>query len=240
MQNPTPAPATAPVPAQPSLPVPVVPATPQESPFNTQGPTRPINQQEINIIRSQRSEMSDQLQSAQNRRERVLNELRTAPAGTEQGLQQQYQVLSDRIVAIENDIEASGRVLRTGQVPAGMVLVPPRGSLSASSGTDDAERGAAMVAMILIPIGAVYMWRAFRRKRRGGRRQAELTAEHDSRFERLEQAVDAIALEIERVGESQRYQAKLLTEANMMPAMGGGGGGGQKVGEPVRAREYDR
>jgi hypothetical protein len=38
-------------------------------------------------------------------------------------------------------------------------------------------------------------------------------------MERLEQAVDAIALEIERVGESQRYQQKVLAEANMMPAM---------------------
>jgi hypothetical protein len=211
---------------------------PQPSPFlvNPQGPTRPLTQQEINIIRNQRDEMSSQLQSAQNRRERVLNELRNAPAGTEAGLQQQYQVLSDRIVAIETDIEASGRVLRTGQVPEQMVLVPPRGSLSSGNRTDDAERGAALAAVILIPIGAVYMWRAFRRRRRGGgRREVEMTAEQDSRFERLEQAVDAIALEIERVGESQRYQAKLLAEANMMPAMGGA----QKVGEPIRTRGFE-
>lgn len=230
MQNPTPAP--------PPLPVPVTPAAPQPSLFeiNPQGPTRPITQQEISIIRSQRSEMSEQLQSAQNRRERVLDELRTAPAGTEPGLQQQYQVLSDRIVAIENDIEASGRVLRTGQVPAQIVLVPPRSSLRSGNQTDDAERGAAMAAVILLPIGAIYLLRAFRRRRRGGRREVEMNAEQDSRFERLEQAVDAIALEIERVGESQRYQAKLLTEANMMPAMGGA----QKAGEPARAREYDR
>lgn len=236
MQNPTP-PAPAP-PTPPTIPVPVQPATPQPSPFEitAQGPTRPITQQEINILRSQRGEMSDQLQSAQNRRERVLNELRTAPAGTEPGLQQQYQVLSDRIVAIENDIEASGRVLRTGQVPAGIVLVPPRSSLRSGNRTDDAERGAALAATVLIPIGVIFMWRALRRRRRGGRREVEMTAEQDSRFERLEQAVDAIALEIERVGESQRYQAKLLTEANMMPAMGVS----QKAGDPVRAREFDR
>src|SRR5688572_29565970 len=225
---PTPAPATVitPVPGQPSL-----------FEINPQGPTRPLTQQEVNIIRSQRSEMSEQLQSAQNRRERVLDELRNAPAGTEAGLQQQYQVLSDRIVAIENDIEASGRVLRTGQVPAEMVLVPPRGSLNSGNRTDDAERAAALGVTILIPIVAIYMWRAWRRKRRGGgRRVAEISAEQDSRFERLEQAVDAIALEIERVGEAQRYQAKLLTEANMMPAMGVS----QKVGEQVRARDFDR
>src|SRR5687767_1826233 len=224
---PTPAPATVitPVPGQPSL-----------FEINPQGPTRPLTQQEVNIIRSQRSEMSDQLQSAQNRREQVLNELRNAPAGTEAGLQQQYQVLSDRIVAIETDIEASGRVLRTGQVPAQLVLVPPRGSISSGNRTDDVERMGALGATILIPIAAIYMWRSFRRRRRGARREVEISAEHDSRFERLEQAVDAIALEIERVGEAQRYQSKLLTEANMMPAMGVS----QKVGEQVRARDFDR
>ena len=177
--------------------------------------------------------MSSQLNSAQGRREDLLDELRSAPPGTEQGLREQYQVLSDRIVAIENDIEASGRLLRTGQVPVGITLVPPR-SFSSGNRTDDAERGAALAATILIPIGAIYMWRAIRRKRRGGRREVEVHSEHEARFDRLEQAVDAIALEIERVGEAQRYQAKLLTEANMMPAMGVA----QK--EPVRAREYDR
>ena len=34
----------------------------------------------------------------------------------------------------------------------------------------------------------------------------------DSRFERLEQAVDAIAVEVERISEAQRFSAKLLSE----------------------------
>ena len=221
-----------PVPDLPPLPAP--PAIPSEpSLFSQTGPMRPLTPQEANIIRNQRGEMSNQLSSAQNRREELINQIRSAPPGTEQGLQNQYQVLSDRIVAIENDIEGSGRILRTGQIPVGITIVPPR-SFSTGNQTDDAERGAALAALILLPIGAIYMLRAFRRRRRGGRREVEVNAEHESRFDRLEQAVDAIALEIERVGEAQRYQAKLLSEANMMPAMGVA----QK--EPVRAREYDR
>ena len=35
----------------------------------------------------------------------------------------------------------------------------------------------------------------------------------DSRLERIEQAVDAIAVEVERVAETQRYAAKMLTQA---------------------------
>lgn len=234
MQNPTPA-----SPAPPALPAPVpitvITTQAQPSLFSTQGATRPLTSREASVIREQRGEMSSQLNSAQGRREEILNELRNAPPGTEQGLRDQYQVLSNRIVAIENDIEASGRVLRTGQVPATMVLVPPR-EFRSGNRTDDAERGAALATTILVPVFLVYIWSRWRRRRRGERRGTVVTAEQESRFERLEQAVDAIALEIERVGESQRYQAKLLAEANMMPAMGGV----QRVGEPARAREFDR
>ena len=193
------------------------------------GPTRPITDAEIQIIRRQRSEMSSQLSSAQNRREELLDEMRTAPAGTEQGLQQQFQVLNDRIVAIEKDIEASGRTLRTGQVPVGITIVPPR-SFGTSGPEAAAARGAVMSAMVLVPILFVYMIARWRRRRRGGARPA-YSAEHDTRMERLEQAVDAIAIEVERVGEAQRYQTKLLAEANLMP----GFGVGQRAAEPVRA-----
>lgn len=34
----------------------------------------------------------------------------------------------------------------------------------------------------------------------------------DARFDRIEQAIDAIAIEVERVAESQRYAAKLLND----------------------------
>jgi hypothetical protein len=36
----------------------------------------------------------------------------------------------------------------------------------------------------------------------------------ESRFERLEQAVDAIAVEVERISEAQRFSAKILSEKN--------------------------
>lgn len=217
----------------PGTPAPVPPTLPQPVivEVNPQGITRPLTPAEASVIRNQRSEMSDQLVSAQNRRERILEELRNAPPGTEEGLREQYQVLSDRIVAIERDIEVSGRTLRTGQVPVGTTIVPPREYVR--NPADDAERGAAIGAMILIPIAVVMFMRRLRRGKRN--KQGSNTIIYDERMERLEQAVDAIALEIERVGEAQRYQTKVLAEANLMPAMSAG----QRAAQPVRAREYE-
>jgi hypothetical protein len=159
--------------------------------------------------------MSEQLGSSRGRREDLLDEIRSAPPGTEQGLLEHLKVVNERIVNIESDLERSGQTLRSGQVPVGLVIVPPR----FQSSSDAAERGAAISAMVLIPIMFVF-WAS--RWRRGKRREEHRSPEQDARFDRLEQAVDAIALEIERVGESQRYQQKVLAEANLMPAINAG------------------
>ena len=220
MQNPTPV-----APVSPALPQPVIAV---EVPVP--GQTRPINEAEIAVLRRQRSEMSNQLSSARERREELLDEIRAAPNGTEQGLLSHLQVVNDRIINIERDLERSGQTLRSGQVPVGTVLVPPR----FSSPTDAAERGVAISALVLIPLMLSFMvmrWR--RRKRRGENRSS--SPDHDARMERLEQAVDAIALEVERVGESQRYQSKVLAEANLMPALGTG----QRAAEPIRMPAYE-
>jgi hypothetical protein len=42
----------------------------------------------------------------------------------------------------------------------------------------------------------------------------------DVRLERIEQAIDAIAVEVERVGEAQRYSARLLAERGTPRAAG--------------------
>jgi hypothetical protein len=46
---------------------------------------------------------------------------------------------------------------------------------------------------------------------RGGRAQA-VDLENSPRLQRIEQAVEAIALEVERIGEAQRFTTKLLSE----------------------------
>ncbi len=52
----------------------------------------------------------------------------------------------------------------------------------------------------------------FRRRRGGLQRQGAVAAVDDPRIERLTQAVDAIAVEVERIGEGQRFVTRLLAE----------------------------
>jgi hypothetical protein len=55
----------------------------------------------------------------------------------------------------------------------------------------------------------------------------------DARLERLEQAVESIAIEIERVSEGQRFVTKLMSE-KAQPMLGEAG-----VGVPVQTRRVD-
>lgn len=58
-----------------------------------------------------------------------------------------------------------------------------------------------------------------------------------SRLDRMEQAIDSIAVEVERISEGQRFTTRLLserTEAAAIPARG------ERVGERVGERGGDR
>ena len=78
--------------------------------------------------------------------------------------------------------------------------------------------------MVLFPIvlaATRWAWR------RGSSAPRPASFEGDARFTRLEQAVESIAIEVERIGESQRFAAKLLAERKSEPL-------------PDRAREPSR
>lgn len=227
---------------------PAVPSTPQITIQTTPSgavqvvtqlqPMRPLTSREISAIRSRRSDISNQLTSSMERREELTGELKDAPPGAAPGLLAQIQVLDQRIIKIEQDMEASGQMLRTGlTVDNGTTLVAPREFGTGMDTEAAAARGAAMGAMVLVPIFLVYMIARLTRarRRRNSPAQTDQDSRQEARMERLEQAVDAIALEIERVGESQRYQTKVLAEANLMPAMSAA-----RSAEPARARDFDR
>ncbi len=73
-----------------------------------------------------------------------------------------------------------------------------------------------IVLFIMIPITAigVPIARAIARRIegsvRGGLTPASLPNEIGARLERMEQAIDAIAVEVERIAEGQRFTSKLL------------------------------
>jgi hypothetical protein len=75
---------------------------------------------------------------------------------------------------------------------------------------------------IIVPLGAfatavvlaigVPLVRAYSRKMDADSRNPRIPDEVASRLERMEQALEAVAIEVERISEGQRFTTKLLSE----------------------------
>jgi len=70
---------------------------------------------------------------------------------------------------------------------------------------------------VLFPMAVAMTRRIWKRTTRETRPAAQLSPQVDQRLERLEQGVDAIAIEIERITEGQRFVTKLLSESTQSP-----------------------
>lgn len=72
-----------------------------------------------------------------------------------------------------------------------------------------------IIVLAVVAIGALLTLERYKQRSNAIPRSApnaDAVAKLDDRIARLEQAVDAIALETERIGESQRFLTKLLAE----------------------------
>ena len=74
------------------------------------------------------------------------------------------------------------------------------------------------LVIVLLPLSIAFARRIWRR---GAAAVSAIPKEFSDRFGRLEEAVDAIAVEVERVGEGQRYVTRMLTEGGAR-ALGAG------------------
>jgi hypothetical protein len=62
--------------------------------------------------------------------------------------------------------------------------------------------------------------RAFARRLEREPLQPSVPLDVTARLERMEQALDSIAIEVERISEGQRFTTKLLSEKSVAPNMG--------------------
>jgi len=248
----------APAPIAPPAPAPIVVQIPQ-TPAIDGIPTSygqwvvPHTQAEMAILQAQREAISGQIGNVRDRRNEIARAYERASGANRSGLEQQLRVLDQRILQLEQDLSESGRALtsaRIGGTQAG-TFVPPR-PFNLGSGQVTAI-SIIFIVFVLGPLAAS-IGRMF------WRRSAKPTVppgwvDPSQRLERLEQAVDTIAVEIERVSEGQRFMTKLMTQgpagenaamapaamngAQPLPALGPGSPEqfvSQKQRDEVRAR----
>ena len=217
----TQAPVAPPAPHAPELPeVPTV-VIPDAPPVMTR--------EYLRALEHAREVLNEQLSNVQARRAQIVADLRAAQPAERPGLQQRLEVIDDRLAFYERKLAETAEPLASPE--AGMLLTAEEPSPARSSDGLDSDQFTAIVIVfmlfVLFPLAiaaARLMW-----KRATAPRPKPNPADTE-RLERLEHAVDTIAIEIERVAEGQRYVTKLLTaEGAAAPLVGA-----QREGAAVR------
>jgi hypothetical protein len=177
-----------------------------------------MTRQDVAVLRARRSELSDQLESATSRRRSLAEQVRHADGASKAGLEARLAVLDQRIVRLEADIDQTGQQLASPQAQQfAETRVAPNFGPSFRGNIDPEPIAICFILFVISPIAlsiSRLLWK------RGSRKMTVPVAAPESteRLERIEQAVDAIAIEVERVSEGQRFVTRLLSER--APAIG--------------------
>ena len=206
IQAPTPAP-------RPGAPAPTGPYVITRGEIDRAMQAVPMTAQDVAVLRARRSELSTQLNSADGRRRELQKQLVNASGPQDRaGLEQRIGVLDARISGLENDLGEVGRQLSSS--PAALASNRP-------NTFELGPTGRSRLAQNMVPISIVFtlfvlsplalsisrgIWK------RGALPRQSASPADAQRLERMEQAMEAIAIEIERVSEGQRFVTRLLSE----------------------------
>jgi hypothetical protein len=113
----------------------------------------------------------------------------------------------------------SAQLAQAAAVPGAVVEVPPQ--LPSGPPEDVYVLGGLFMVVVLLPLSVAFARRIWRRS---AAVVTSLPREISERLQRLEQSTEATALEVERIGEGQRFLTRLLTEGERARALGGGAG----------------
>jgi hypothetical protein len=134
------------------------------------------------------------------------------------GLNARLAQYDERILQIERDIADVGRQVAAAPLALqaeATTAVPNGAPPSALMNKNIVPIGVVFTLFVLAPIGfsiARLIW-----KRAAAPAPPKRSAEEEQRLARIEQAVDAIAIEVERISEGQRFVTKALSAGAAQP-----------------------
>ena len=196
----------------------------------------PMSAQEVAALQARRRVLSDQLQSADSRRKELSRLVKNATGADKAGLEQRIGVLDARLARLENDIDETGKLLASAPAALAATRQPPDFGFTNQRGKmqDVIPIVAILSVFVFFPMAIAMARNIWRR----GSLPVTTGPDRESmqRLERMEQAMDAIAIEIERVSEGQRFVTRLLSEQRNGVVIGAG----QPAAEPVVVPQSER
>lgn len=174
-------------------------------------------------LRAQSRVLNDQLSDLQDARNEVAGQLQGLGAGDTQRapLEARLKEIDARISGVDQQLAMnSTQLAQAAAVPGAVVETPP--PLVIRNGPPDEVfvLGGMFIVFVMLPIAIAFARRIWRRS---AAVVTSLPREIGERLGRLEQAAEATALEVERIGEGQRFLTRLFTEGEAARVLGTGG-----------------
>jgi hypothetical protein len=161
-------------------------------------------------FRAQRRVLGDQMDRLQEQRDNLSRELQQegVTGADRKGIETRITATDERITALEKQIaDADAQVAKSAAVP-GAAVEPPEPPRTGPP--DEFWVLSTVIAVItLLPISLAFARRIWRRS---AKVVTSIPKELSERLMRVEQTVEASAVEIERIGEGQRFMTRLFTE----------------------------
>jgi hypothetical protein len=181
-------------------------------------------------FRAQREQLGEQLRSLENKRGELVQSLQQPKlvAADRAGLEKRVVEIDGRISDADKQIAASdAEVARSAAVP-GAAIQPPQPPRSGPP--DEAYAlGALFVVVAFLPLSIAWARRIWRRS---AAVTVHMTNQLSERMSSIERGVEAVAVEVERIGEGQRFVTQLLAESGRR-AVGAG------AAEPIVLKQHD-
>ena len=171
-------------------------------------------------FKAQRNELNGQLEGLQNKRQGINNELEDMPSSAPQrlGLEARLKDVDAQISAVDQRLAANAAQIAQAAAIPGAVVEPPR--MIVQGPPEDAYvLGGLFMVIVLLPLSIAIARRIWRRSAVA---VASFPRELAERLSRMEQAVEATAVEVERIGEGQRFLTRLFTEGEGARVIGSG------------------
>jgi hypothetical protein len=169
-------------------------------------------------FRAQRRELTNQLEELESTRRSITSQLEDIPAGSPERrpLETRMTEIDSRIASVDQALAANSAEISKAAAIPGAIVEPPR-IIETGPPEEAYVLGGMFMLIVLLPISIAFARRIWRRSAAA---VSAFPREIADRLFRMEQAVEATAVEVERIGEGQRFLTRLLSEGEGTRALG--------------------
>ena len=171
-------------------------------------------------FRAQRRELNNQLDELKSTRGEITSQLEDVSAGSPERkpLQTRMTDIDSRITTVDQMLASNATDISKAAAIPGAVVEPPR-VINEGPPQEAYALGGIFMLVVLLPISVAFARRIWRRSAAA---VAAFPREIGERLLRMEQALEATAVEVERIGEGQRFLTRLFTEGEGARSLGAG------------------